>query len=313
MSVDKVETGNARPLLAKVRMADLARMAGVSVATVSRSLADSPLINRVTKNRVWQIACDHGYLAVHDIPEAVRSSHATVALMVPPGASGDLHDLMSGLIEAAREMRCDLLISHLGKQWQSDLPGALRKTGADAFVFLGDKAMQEALCGLGAGDTRFIVWGDTGTTQSYAGIGPDNLAGGALATRYLIERGCRRIAYLGDTEGAEMTQRFMGYLTALNDANIRFDPALLLQVPLARPADYDGLFVASESKLPFALEAASDDVQAIAWHGGRSTLPIMSVSTDMAAAGRRILSILLGATGAGADVSEKIPVILNGF
>ncbi len=306
MSVDKVETGNARPLLAKVRMADLARMAGVSVATVSRSLADSPLINRVTKNRVWQIACDQGYLAIHDIPESLRASHTTVALMVPPGGDRDLHALMSGLIEAARDVRCDLLVSHLGRQWQGDLSGPLRKTGADAFVFLGDKGMQETLTALRQSDARFVVWGD-------AGIGPDNLAGGALATRHLIERGCRRIAYLGDTEGTEMTQRFMGYLTALNEADIRFDPALLLQLPLATPADYDGLFVASESKLPFALEAAGDDVRVAAWHNGRTALPITTVSIDMVAAGRRILSLLLGAATAGTGVCEKIPIVLNRF
>ena len=43
----------------KVRLEDLARIAGVSVATVSRALNDSPAVNRVTKRRVWKIALDN--------------------------------------------------------------------------------------------------------------------------------------------------------------------------------------------------------------------------------------------------------------
>jgi LacI family transcriptional regulator len=57
----------------------------------------------------------------------------------------------------------------------------------------------------------------------------DNFSGGYTATRYLIERGHRRIAHLqGDPHYASARQRRLGYERALADAGLAADPALVI-------------------------------------------------------------------------------------
>ena len=68
----------------KIRLEDLAKIAGVSVATVSRALNDSPAVNRVTKRRVWKIARDHNYVLNQDMPLSMSGSQATIAIVIPP-------------------------------------------------------------------------------------------------------------------------------------------------------------------------------------------------------------------------------------
>lgn len=311
MSVDRVETGRSAPIGGKIRMTDLARLAGVSVATVSRSLSDSSLINRITKRRVWQIASDHGYVAVRDMPETLHGSLATLALMMPAGGvrffDPFIQDLLAGIAEAAAEARCDLIISHAASG-SRDVAGIMETAKADAFLFFGQKDVHEALTE--ARTHRFLVWGEA-RGASYATIGPDNFACGYLGTRHLIAQGCRRIAYLGENDSPDLRERFRGYLKALNEAGQSLDPDLLLSV--AEGEGFDGLFCASEARFVSALGLAGRVRLAGVHHG----LPPVNaacaacISFDMAAAGRAVVAGLLAVAADVAQPGVKLPVHLN--
>ena len=316
MSVDRIETRRARqiegnPFGSRIRMTDLARLAGVSVATVSRSLSDSHLINRMTKRRVWQVASDHGYVALRDMPDGLQGSLATLALILPAGASEPLpQDLLAGIIEAARQARCDLMISYLPDR-QRDLAAFMDHTVADAFLFLGQRHLQAALADAADRTQKFVVWGET-PEGGYCAIGPDNFAGGYLATRHLIEAGCRRIAWLGDHDGPDMGQRFRGYLKALSEAGLSLDPDLLLKMLEAGP--FDGLFCASDAVFPAAVSALAGQVRLAGFHQGRlpdSGAGVACVSIDMAEAGRQVIASLLGAASGVRQPSIKASVSLS--
>ena len=60
------------------RMSDLARLAGVSKSTVSRALADSPLVNTETKARIKEIATAHNYR----LNQAARNFRLKESLMI---------------------------------------------------------------------------------------------------------------------------------------------------------------------------------------------------------------------------------------
>src|SRR3569623_335469 len=104
----------------KIRLEDLAKIAGVSVATASRALNDSPAVTRDTKRRVWKNARDHNYVHNLDMPLSMSGSQATIAIGIPPphGREGRFSDpfyqeMISAVGEAARDMGGDLLLSHL--------------------------------------------------------------------------------------------------------------------------------------------------------------------------------------------------------
>lgn len=315
MSVDRINSAHARPLDAKVRMADLARLAGVSIATVSRSLKDSPLINRATKTRIWRIASAQGYITSGEAAGLPGLGRPTVAVMLPMDGGARLHPLVGGLIAAARDLRCNLMVSPFGRK--GDVAGAVATTPADAYVFFDDAVARSGLNDLAGDDeARFVVWGTGQANSAYPSFGPDNFAAGVLATRCLVERGCRRIAYLCGPDHHEATQRFMGYLTGLSSAGLAVDPALILTEPPtdglsfgpASSATFDGIFVAEEALLRDVMAVAPDTQRIVAWCQDESAAPVTSVRLDMAAAGRRLLASLLGT---GTVVPEMFQVHLN--
>src|SRR5215469_15560545 len=84
-------------------IADIARIAGVSKATVSRALNDSPLVSVVTRERVTAIAREHGFEMNDPARRLSRRQSNVIALVTYPYESSDwvpdafVLEIMSGL------------------------------------------------------------------------------------------------------------------------------------------------------------------------------------------------------------------------
>ncbi len=248
------------------RLEDLARLAGVSISTVSRALNDSDLVSERTKRRIHQLARVHRYSGRLRGRLERASETRTISVVIPPPQGRDVRisdpfllDLLGGLADPTLEHDCDLLISHI---MPSDREGTLeiienRRT--DGVVFLGQSTIHEHLNALAGRGTSFVVWGAQMSDQRYCTVGSDNLRGGLRATGHLIRLGRRRIAFVGATDAPEVALRFQGYRRALEEADLPFDPGLL------RPAHFglDAGVEAAEQLIggsvhPDAVFAASD-------------------------------------------------------
>ena len=104
----------------RIQMADLARMAGVSKATVSRALADSPLINAETRQRIQQLAREHQYAVNLGARNLRLQRNQTIAVVVP--YEGQTHQQLSdpfflgmiGALADAISLRgCDMLLTRM--------------------------------------------------------------------------------------------------------------------------------------------------------------------------------------------------------
>ena len=94
------------------RLEDIARLAGVSIATASRALNDSPAVNDRTKQTIWKLAKEHDYPFRRHMPAGPIGAQGTIALVVPrpQGREGRLSDpffleLLAGVGEAAARTR----------------------------------------------------------------------------------------------------------------------------------------------------------------------------------------------------------------
>lgn len=336
----------------KVRLTDLAEAAGCSVATVSRALHDSPLISRATKARILQVARTRGYHIAYDAADDLPSAQPRLAIMIgaqssrgqvlqgqvlegqvlrsrnshaAPGLPCALGPLLAGLAGASLRSPCNLQISHLPGAGAS-LEAIMSDVDADGYLFFGDGDLRDALDrhvekGARTSDARLLFWGEAGPGQMFDSIGPDNFAIGTTAVTHLAGAGCRRIAYLGETRGLDMGRRFMGYLTALNAAGLRFESDLILSTPdeACHAADrFDGLFVAGESLYVAALEglrgvgrSTPADLRVVGYYNEASIFPMETVSIDPVAAARRILVRLFGGRPETGAAFETLPVTLR--
>ena len=143
---------------------------------------------------------------------------------------------------------------------------------ADGLILLGYGdylAYESKLAHLVAQGTHFVRWGAVLQGQPGLSIGCDNAEGGALAGRHLVERGRKRIAFLGDasTHYPEFFARYCGCDAALREAGLRMNPALQVDAASTEQAGYEAAKMLIARELAFdAVFAASDLIAIGAMH-----------------------------------------------
>jgi len=255
----------------RTRLEDLAAIAGVSIATVSRALNNSPAVNDETKRRVWKIARDHNYNFRPSMPALMSGAAATIAVVVPTlaGRQTEVSDpffqeLIGGLSEAGRSAGCDVLISYLTPKNQDDLASIMTANRAEGVIFLGQSFLHERFNRLAETEKRFIVWGAEIPGQKYCSIGSDNTGGGNKATTHLINLGRRRLAFVGDTSNTEINQRYEGYVAAHRRADLEVDPDLTLQAGFDVESSEAAITSLLERGIPFDAVVGGNDLIAMA-------------------------------------------------
>lgn len=234
-------------------MADLAALAGVSAITVSRALADSPLVNAETAARVKAIAEAQGYAFNVSARNLRLRSNRTVAVIVEMKPSQDRRmsdpyplDLLGGISqELASAGYCVLLSTRQGGD-------AAAVRGADAVILLGQGAHEDAVETVARWHLPMVVWGAQVPHDAHVTVGSDNRRGGALAAERFVALGRHRIAFLGDTAHAEVAARLTGFETVLS--------AHRLKVAQAKPAAFT---VAAGAKATHALLERQPQIDAL--------------------------------------------------
>ena len=325
----------------RTRLEDLASIAGVSIATVSRALNNSSAVNDETKRRVWKIAREHNYNFRPSMPALLSGAAATIAVVVPTlaGRQTEVSDpffqeLISGLSEAGRLAGCDVLISYLAPKNQNDLASIMTANRAEGVIFLGQSFLHERFNQLAETESRFIVWGAEIPGQKYCSIGSDNLRGGKRATSHLLNLGRRRIAFVGDTSNPEILQRYEGYISAHRRADIPLDADLTLQSSfdvesaeaaisslMERGVTFDAVFGANDLIALATIRSllregvrVPDDVSVIGYDDLQLSAygyPALStISQDPARAGRILVAKLIASVDTGSMRSERLPTEL---
>jgi DNA-binding LacI/PurR family transcriptional regulator len=249
---------------------DIAYLAGVSQPTVSRALRGSRSVSLATRQRIEAIATELNY-SVDKNASSLRSQRSnTIALLFFEDPTPDESNInpfflsMLGSITrqcAARGL--DLLISfqRMEDDWHVRYQDSHR---ADGLILLGygDYTLyKKRLNELVAHGTHFVRWGSADETVIGATVGSDNVGAGRMAGAHLLERGRRRIAFLGhaDEHYPEFAERYRGLCDAMADRGMTADPLLQVDALTAEDAGHAAARILMERGASFdAIFAASD-------------------------------------------------------
>jgi DNA-binding LacI/PurR family transcriptional regulator len=325
----------------RLQMADIARMAGVSVATVSRALNGSPLVNAETRERIGQLARSLNYSINLSAQNLRLQKNQTVAVVVPYDAQARQHisdpfflSIVGAIADALTDRGYDMLLSRVDAE-RLDAASALYDSGkAIGIVIIGQWRHHDQLNELAARKVPLVVWGGQLPQQLYCTVGGDNVAGGRLATRHLLQAGCRRIAFVGDARLPEVDLRHQGHLQALAEAGLQADPALELTVPFeiitarqrldvlcASGLAFDGLFACSDLLALQAVQAlraggrrVPDDVAVVGYDdtpvATYSDPPLSTIHQPVALAGLALVDALLTLLRGEKALPRVLPVHL---
>jgi DNA-binding LacI/PurR family transcriptional regulator len=254
----------------KATSVDIAHLAGVSQATVSRVLRGSPLVNPETRKRVEDIARQLNYKVDHHASSLRTQRAGTLALLLFEDPTPDeshinpfFLSMLGSITRACARQGQDLLISfqQLSDDWHADYEDSMK---ADGLILLGYgdyETYKDKLESLVEQGTCFVRWGAVQPDQPGVSIGCDNFHGGQLAGEHLIEQGRRQIAFLGgaSSHSPEFFDRFRGCGAALRAMGGMMDPALQVDAESSEEAGYDAAIELMSRDIPFnAIFAASD-------------------------------------------------------
>ncbi len=313
----------------RLQMADIARLAGVSVSTVSRALNGSKLINPDTRQRIEQLARSLNYSINLGAQNLRLQKNQTVAVVVPYDAQSRQHisdpfflSIVGSIADALTDRGYDVLLSRVDAE-ALDSAAALYDSGkAIGIVIIGQWRHHDQLNELAARKVPVVVWGGQLPQQLYCSVGGDNIGGGLLATRHLLQQGCRRIVFLGDAQLPEVHLRRRGYEQALQEAGLPTDPALELPVPFEIVAARQALDRLCASQVAFDGVVACSDllalqaVQAVRASGrevpgdvavvGYDDMPLATWSDPP------LTTVHQPVAGAGAEIVEALLTLLRG-
>lgn len=320
----------------RVRISDVAACAGVGVGTVSRVINGSPQVREATRRKVLAAIERTHYHPSRLAAGLSRGTPQSVAILVPFLTRPSVVARLAGVIGVLDEKGYDTVVFNVETPHQRDhharmLTQRHRAAGVIVISLPLSREQRSALAEAGLPVVSIDV-----AMPGFPHTVVDNVRGGMMATRHLLDLGHRRIGFVGDrTRDAfgfgSTRDRLRGYRLALSAAGIRPEHALVRRGPhgsataadLARellrlPDPPTAIFAASDTQAIGVLSAADalglpvpeelsvigfDDIDA-AEHLRLSTVhqPLRESGARGAA---RLCRLLAGGT---VDLKEELPL-----
>jgi len=250
----------------QVSILDVARRAGVSASTVSRTLRGAENVSSGTRDRVLRAAEELSYVPSPAASRLVTGQTRTVGVVVPFASRWFFTEVVSGAEGVLRAAGYDLLLYNVGDResrarFFAKLPMRRRVDAVLAVAFALTEAEQAALSALGIPLTM------VGARYSgFARVGIDDETGAATAVRHLLRLGHRDVVMISgdpdDALGRTTTRaRQAGFRRALHEVGIEERPDQIVSEPWGVSGGMRAMeHVLSRARLPTAVFAESDEM-----------------------------------------------------
>lgn len=220
----------------RVTITDVARTAGVSVATVSKVINGRYGVAARTSERVQQVIDELGYESSL-VARSLRSHRTNVIGILVAEFEPFSTEILKGTSQAITGTGYELLAysggGRVGEKagWERRYLSRLSGTLIDGAILVTPTIVAAG------GSVPVVAIDPHAGPASMPTVDADNLNGAVLATEHLLRLGHRRIGFLGGREDLESSRlREEGYRTALHAAGIEVDPALIRVGGYRRPS-----------------------------------------------------------------------------
>lgn len=242
----------------------VSKLAGVSLATVSRVINNNSRVSDKTRQKVTDAMDKLGYRP-NSIAQSLASSRTnSVGILVSELQGPFFGQMMAGIESELRAAGKHVVITtgHSEETQEKEGIEFLINRNCDAIILHVEVVSDEYLINLSKGDTPIYLMSRYVEEIKSNCISLDNEIGGYLATQSIIEQGHTDIAYIsGPQFKADAKARFDGHKRALSEGNITFNKAFYYEGDFKETGGSDGLqhFIDNNIK-PTALVCANDEM-----------------------------------------------------
>lgn len=232
---DKTGEGRRGGILTAVKPAtieDVALLAGVSIATVSRALNEPGKVADSTRRRVIEAVARTGY-TTNAMARNLRTRRSQMILILAPDVGDpNFSNILVGLETEASKRGYGVLIGNTQNdpERETDYLRFVASNQADGIVLLTGHMP------FGFADSQpatrlppIVAVNEPITNAAIPFVGVDNVEGARVATDHLISQGHRDIAFLGQSSRAVAQLREKGFRTAMQAANLTVDQRFVLE------------------------------------------------------------------------------------
>ena len=320
-----------------ISMVDIARMAGVSIATVSRVLNKNGRYSAETEKKVLQVVEKYNY-AINPNAQGLRTNRTkTIGIIIPDITNEYFSHIVRSVESSVIPLGYNVFVcdSNENVDYEAFHIASLQSKGVEGIIYISARTSVDEV------STEFtvpVVYIDRRPGVEFNYVSSDNEMGGFLATQELIKKGCRKIAIIHDVNSySTVNKRIQGYLNALKKYGAEIDDSRIVSCRVsyedARQAvkklisdgvEFDGVFCTTDTMALGVLRGLKEsgkkvpkDVKLVGFDGITHTEisdpPISTVVQDTEQLGKRSVDVLMDLINNNANKVHEytIPVALS--
>jgi DNA-binding LacI/PurR family transcriptional regulator len=282
---------------------DVAKRAGVGIATVSRVINNSGYVGKETRARVEKVIAEIGYVPNEIARSMTLQKNNIIAFLLPDSIHRFFGELLYNVETVLYEHGYKLMVCSSSERLEKEIVyiDMLKKNRVDAIVLLTNNDVEPYL------DKRLPLVSFDRRFKDVPYVASDNYTGGVLAARHLLSVGCKRFMFIGDdAQGdqtpveTEVSKRRFGFFDELakhgikDTINIEYPLGNYIHIPddihrtIDRHRDVDGIFCISDAVAAEVVKniekngrRVPQDVKVIGYDGGSSFLNLGKAITSV--------------------------------
>ncbi len=246
-----------------VTIMDVARASGVSYATVSRVLSGYEFVRESTYNRVMEAVERLGYVANLQARSLAGGRSRIIGLLVPNLDNTYVGTIARGIDQELMRANYDVMLytshRHAGKEslYVSTIANGL----TEGLLLVAPLVPTTYLAALREQNFPYVLVDQADSTENSSVVEATNWQGAYEATRYLVQLGHTRIAFItGAPAVRSAIDRLRGFKAALSDCDIPVDEELVIEGDYQQQTGYETTkrLLQTVNPFPTAIFASND-------------------------------------------------------
>ena len=211
---------------------DIARMAGVSISTISRVINKSAYVSPEITERIERILDETGYRPNALAKELLRKKTNTIGVMLPRIDLGTFAAMFDGIVSTLNDRGYNILLANTRDQVGEELRylKLFHEKRVDGVLYFATGMNPQHVQAISTFHKPVVVVGQSGAYLRCPSVRLDSFEASRAMVKYLISLGHRRIGCLAvpDYDVNVGIERKEGYFAALRECDIPVDPSLVV-------------------------------------------------------------------------------------
>ena len=250
-----------------INIQSVADKAGVSIATVSRIINNLPGYSEETRIRVEKTIAELGYTPNAIARGLVNSRTNTIGILLPCVTSRFSSELLRGIEKEAHERGYSVIICNTDRNGERTMEylKTLREKRVEGIMFVSEWMTDEYGDFLKSMDIPVVLIATRKESYPFSSIKVDDQAAAYSATRYLLDKGHRRIGLITGSPEDRITglPRIEGYRQAIREAGIELDDNFLAYGDFHFHSGVEAMATLAQRKLGLTAVFATSDEMAL--------------------------------------------------